>query len=39
MGGGHVLLAYDPRFSVAPELASLLKEVGLAVRARWWSIL
>jgi ABC-2 type transport system permease protein len=29
--GGHVLLAYDPRFSVVRELASLLKEVGLAV--------
>jgi hypothetical protein len=29
--GGHVLLAYDPRFSVAPELASLLSEFGLAV--------
>jgi ABC-2 type transport system permease protein len=29
--GGHVLLAYDPRFSVAPELASLLASVGLAV--------
>ena len=31
--GGHVLLAFDPRFSVAPELASLLKEVGLAVES------
>jgi hypothetical protein len=31
MRGGHLLLAYDPRFSVAPELASLLGEVGLAV--------
>jgi hypothetical protein len=31
--GGHLLLAYDPRFSVAPELASLLKEVGLAVES------
>ena len=31
--GGHVLLAYDPRFSVAPELASLLNEVGLAVES------
>ena len=31
--GGHVLLAYDPRFSVAPELASLLGEVGLAVES------
>jgi hypothetical protein len=29
--GGHALLAYDPRFSVAPELASLLSELGLAV--------
>ncbi|HEX9534296.1 MAG TPA: Gldg family protein [Stellaceae bacterium] len=29
--GGHLLLAYDPRFSVAPELASLLGEAGLAV--------
>lgn len=29
--GGHVLLAYDPRFAVAPELASLLSELGLAV--------
>ena len=29
--GGHLLLAYDPRFSVAPELASLLNEVGLRV--------
>ena len=29
--GGHVLLAYDPRFPVAPELASLLGGVGLAV--------
>jgi hypothetical protein len=31
--GGHMLLAYDPRFSVAPELASLLNEVGLAVES------
>jgi ABC-type uncharacterized transport system involved in gliding motility auxiliary subunit len=31
--GGHLLLAYDPRFSVAPELASLLKEVGLALES------
>ena len=29
--GGRLLLAYDPRFSVAPELASLLSKVGLAV--------
>lgn len=29
--GGHVLLAYDPRFPVAPELVLLLDEVGLAV--------
>ena len=29
--GGHVLLAYDPRFPVTPELSSLLDEVGLAV--------
>jgi|HubBroStandDraft_6_1064221.scaffolds.fasta_scaffold27413_1 hypothetical protein len=29
--GGHLLLAYDPRFSVAQELTSLLKDVGLAV--------
>jgi gliding motility-associatede transport system auxiliary component len=29
--GGHLLLAYDPRFSVAPELASLLVSVGLVV--------
>jgi hypothetical protein len=29
--GGHVLLAYDPRFPVAPELASLLAAMGLAV--------
>jgi ABC-2 type transport system permease protein len=29
--GGRVLLACDPRFSVAPELASLLGEVGLAL--------
>jgi hypothetical protein len=29
--GGHALLAYDPRFRVAPELASLLDEVGFAV--------
>jgi gliding motility-associatede transport system auxiliary component len=29
--GGHLLLAYDPRFSVSPELASLLGEVGLTV--------
>jgi ABC-2 type transport system permease protein len=31
--GGHLLLAYDPRFSVAPELASLLNELGLAVES------
>ena len=31
--GGHLLLAYDPRFSVAPELASLLGEVGVAVES------
>ncbi|MBV8507755.1 MAG: Gldg family protein [Alphaproteobacteria bacterium] len=31
--GGHLLLAYDPRFSVAPELASFLGEVGLAVES------
>jgi gliding motility-associatede transport system auxiliary component len=29
--GGRVLLAYDPPFQVAPELALLLGEVGLAV--------
>jgi hypothetical protein len=29
--GGHVLLAYDPRFPVAPGLALLLGGVGLAV--------
>jgi ABC-type uncharacterized transport system len=29
--GGNVLLAYDPRFAVSPELALLLREVGLAV--------
>jgi ABC-2 type transport system permease protein len=29
--GGRVLLAYDPRFPVAPELASLLAGVGLAI--------
>jgi hypothetical protein len=29
--GGHLLLAYDPRFPVTPELASLLNEAGLAV--------
>ena len=29
--GGNVLLAYDPRFPVTPELSSLLDEVGLAV--------
>lgn len=29
--GGHVLLAYDPRFSVIPELASFLTGLGLAV--------
>ena len=28
---GNVLLAYDPRFPVAPELASLLAGIGLAV--------
>ena len=31
--GGHVLLAYDPRFSVTLELTSLLNEVGLAVES------
>jgi hypothetical protein len=31
--GGRLLLAYDPRFSVAPELASLLGEVGVAVES------
>jgi hypothetical protein len=31
--GGHLLLAYDPRFSVAPELTSLLGEVGVAVES------
>lgn len=29
--GGHVLLAYDPRFPVAPELASLLASAALTV--------
>jgi hypothetical protein len=29
--GGHALLAYDPRFPVMPELASLLNEVGLSI--------
>jgi hypothetical protein len=29
--GGRVLLAYDPQFPVAPELAALLGEVGVAV--------
>jgi ABC-2 type transport system permease protein len=29
--GGHALFAYDPRFSVAPELAALLTEVGLSI--------
>jgi ABC-type uncharacterized transport system involved in gliding motility auxiliary subunit len=29
--GGRVLLAYDPAFPVAPELASLLAKLGLAV--------
>jgi hypothetical protein len=29
--GGHALFAYDPRFSVAPELAALLNEVGLSI--------
>jgi hypothetical protein len=29
--GGRVLLAYDPQFPIAPELAALLGEVGLAV--------
>jgi len=29
--GGRVLLAYNPRFSVAPELAGLLASVGLGV--------
>jgi hypothetical protein len=33
LGAGHLLLAYDPRFPVAPELASLLGEVGLAVES------
>jgi gliding motility-associatede transport system auxiliary component len=31
--GGRVLLGYDPPFRVAPELASLLSEVGLAVES------
>jgi ABC-2 type transport system permease protein len=31
--GGHVLLAYNPRFAVAPELASLLAKVGLAIES------
>ena len=31
--GGRVLLAYDPRFSVAPELAALLASVGLSVES------
>jgi hypothetical protein len=31
VGGGHVLLAYDPRFPVGPELALLLNEAGLGV--------
>ncbi len=30
-GGGRALLAYDPQFPLAPELASLLGEVGLAI--------
>jgi ABC-2 type transport system permease protein len=30
-GGGHVLLAYDPRFPIATDLASLLSETGLAI--------
>jgi hypothetical protein len=29
--GGRVLLAYDPQFTVAEELAALLSEVGIAV--------
>jgi ABC-2 type transport system permease protein len=29
--GGHVLLAYDPRFPVISELAALLNEVGLSI--------
>jgi hypothetical protein len=29
--GGNLLLAYDPRFPIAPELSSLLDEVGLGV--------
>jgi hypothetical protein len=29
--GGHVLLGYDPRAPVAPELRSLLNEVGFAI--------
>jgi hypothetical protein len=29
--GRHALFAYDPRFSVAPELAALLNEVGLSI--------
>src|SRR5262249_51932308 len=29
--GGNLLLAYDPRFPVTPELSSLLNEVGLRV--------
>jgi hypothetical protein len=33
VNGGHLLLAYDPRFAVAPELGSLLNEVGLAIES------
>ena len=29
--GGNLLLAYDPRFPVAPELVSLLDEIGLRI--------
>jgi ABC-2 type transport system permease protein len=29
--GGRALFAYDPRFSVAPELGALLNEVGLSI--------
>jgi ABC-2 type transport system permease protein len=29
--GGHVLLAYDPRFPVISQLAALLNEVGLSI--------
>jgi len=31
--GGRVLLAYNPRFSVAPELAALLASLGLAIES------